>query len=133
MITLNIGLRTSPAAVFPVVDIHPHIAVRELDTHGFTVVKQRLLLGGQNDERTLVCVVLDDVMDGTARARLYKVAEALHQDCIAVAVNFGSDGHFAGSLVGPRAINWGRFDPEKFVTWRGVETVEQGIAFKEAA
>ncbi|APU03149.1 hypothetical protein HOR51_gp08 [Ralstonia phage phiAp1] len=130
MITVNVGLWTDGG---PVMGLTARTACRVLDENGFTVLKSRMATDTESGEPTLIAVLLDDIMDGTARSRLYKVAEELIQDCIAFAVNFGDPCHFAGALVGPRASKWGRFDPLKFSTWEGkpVETV--GVAFKEAA
>lgn len=60
-----------------------------------------------NGEPAWVCVV-DDV----ALADLYKVSAALDQDCIAV--GYYDSPFFKGALVGPRAKEWGEFNPALF-------------------
>lgn len=134
MITLNVGKRVRGAMGATECRLSSNDIIEELERAHFTVVKTRSIVREPDDEDTLVAVVLDDLMDGTARARLFTVSIRLRQDCIAFAVNFGEQGHFAGSLVGPGAFKWGPFNPSHFSTWNEHKQVEVlGVAFKEAA
>lgn len=47
-------------------------------------------------------------------AAIYHLAERLEQDCIAV-LFVGDGGYTLGALIGPRAAEWGAFDPRYFV------------------
>lgn len=64
-------------------------------------------------ERTLVVEVYP--RDGIAtRAAVYRLSLELAQDCIAV--GFVQDGTVtSGELIGPKAADWGEFDPAYFV------------------
>ena len=67
-----------------------------------------------------------------ARAVVFTVAERLQQDCIAV-LYVGEDGFTGdgetGELIGPRAAEWGAFDPQYFVRFEAVADATE----KEAA
>ncbi|MFN9506751.1 MAG: hypothetical protein ACK57J_19715 [Rubrivivax sp.] len=57
-------------------------------------------------EPTLIVAIYDSV----SQEKVYALATALHQDCIAV-VRTG----VGGSLIGPRASAWGEFDLKQFI------------------
>lgn len=59
-------------------------------------------------EPTWVCVV-----DAGSALPIYKVSEALDQDCIAMG-SYANGAWFTGTLVGPRASEWGKFNPAFF-------------------
>jgi len=61
-------------------------------------------------ECTHVAVVDSNVLD--VFTPLHAVCHALDQDCIAVARY--RDAQFVGELVGPRANEWGKFNPTLF-------------------
>lgn len=46
--------------------------------------------------------------------RITRLAFLTHQDCIA-ALFVDDTGRSTGSLIGPRAMKWGRFDPQFFL------------------
>ena len=48
------------------------------------------------------------------RYKVYDLAEALEQDCIAVLSEVSG-----GALIGPHADSWGAFDPAKFIVLNG--------------
>lgn len=63
-----------------------------------------------NAESTWVCVV-----DAGTTTPIHNVSTALDQDCIAVGYYYYRDGAtFTGTLVGPRAEDWGKFNPAFF-------------------
>lgn len=64
---------------------------------------------------------------GDANACSYWLAEALHQDCIAVWVNRLGVGAY-GCLVGPRAATWGDFNPEFFFRLDGTRMAQPATA-----
>lgn len=76
--------------------------------------------GEQVAEPTLI--VKATVRGGESRARarvfsvIYRLAARLRQDCIAVLWIEGN-GAISGELVGPRAHEWGAFDPGSFTRY----------------
>ncbi|MEJ1593495.1 hypothetical protein SMA75_20085 [Escherichia coli] len=128
-ITLNIGSKPSPrypARGKPTSISLQHI-IAVLHSLDFTVCKQRIQPSPGED--CYVLVVLDDLMDGSVRRRLYEAAQQLWQDCIAF-VTFMHEAKYAyGSLIGPYAINWAPFRPELFHLWHQDKYLsEQGVA-----
>lgn len=102
---LNIGLNTADGA----------IAVEEvrkvLRAYGFSILREALL--ESDTEPTLVAEVATGF--ATALQLLYQVSEELKQDCIAVYRELTG----GGALIGPRAAEWGPFNPEFFLLLDG--------------
>lgn len=75
-------------------------------TGGCAKVYSAVILGNMDgaDEPCIYAVVLCSNMAALGGF----ICEALSQDCIAAAFNNG------GSLIGPRATQWGEFNPEYF-------------------
>lgn len=59
----------------------------------------------ENGEPTVIALL----PDGASTSTIYRLAERLDQDCIAVVQPFGN------MLVGPLAHEWGDFKPESFL------------------
>jgi len=59
-------------------------------------------------EQTLVAVL----EEGPTAAALYALCAALDQECVAIQ----TEGQ-PGEIVGPRAADWGPFDPARFISW----------------
>ncbi|BAP15814.1 hypothetical protein AVU67_gp08 [Ralstonia phage RSJ2] len=134
-ITLNIGSKRSPRY-----NVSHGVSIKHIIDvlHGldFTVCKHRLQPHAGEDCHVLV--VLDDLMDGSVRRRLYEAARQLHQDCIAFVTFMSGAQQAYGSLVGPYAINWAPFRPQLFHLWHADKYLtEEGVACtinsKEAA
>lgn len=106
MLEVNVGLSTNDGGTVSVTQ-----AIAALQRRGFVVVAQRVVCArhAKGSEDTLVARLLLPKQPGTALTRLYFVAKDLRQDAIAV---MWSDA--AGILVGPRASEWGSFDPYYF-------------------
>lgn len=69
--------------------------------------------GSEVVESTLVARAAVRDLD-RLHAAIYSLAERLQQDCIAV-LSVGDGGYTLGALIGPRAAEWGAFDPQYFV------------------
>lgn len=67
--------------------------------------------GGTAVEPTLVVSINGAIGSGTLRGVVYTLAEELEQDCIAVLEPETG----RGTLVGPKAADWGAFNPDCFV------------------
>ncbi|BAP34900.1 hypothetical protein AVU43_gp06 [Ralstonia phage RSJ5] len=135
-ITLNVGSLTSPRYGKPVSRVSLQHIISVLHSLDFTICKQRLQ--PEPGEDCHVLVVLDDLMDGSVRRRLYQAAQQLEQDCIAFVTFMHEAKHAYGSLVGPHAINWAPFRPHLFHLWHADRYLtEEGVAVtinqKEAA
>lgn len=103
MITLNIGL-----AVDATPSIAAHVALEIVKANGFIVRRHKVV---QSDtEPTLVVEVVNDRYAAPA---VLRTADDLSQDCIAI-----YDG-VKGHLLGPKAAEWGPFDPKRFITITG--------------
>ena len=105
---LNIGLNTADGA----------IAIEEarkvLRAYGFSILREALL--ESDTEPTLVAEVATGFATTlTVLQLLYQVSEELKQDCIAVYRGLTR----GGALIGPRAAEWGPFNPEFFLLLDG--------------
>lgn len=69
--------------------------------------------GSEVVESTLVARAAVRDLD-RLHAAIYSLAERLEQDCLAV-LFVGDGGYTPGALIGPRAAEWGAFDPQYFV------------------
>jgi hypothetical protein len=66
-------------------------------------------------ETTLLVNVAGEIPGTSLRNIVFAIAEELEQDCIAVyEPESGS-----GTLIGPKAVNWGSFNPDYFVRFFG--------------
>lgn len=111
-ILLNIGL-----AVGTNRNIGPGTALRELENLDFKVIETRLLRS--DTERTLVALVDDKDRPGQDN-RINFLSRLLSQDCIAVYYPEEGD----GALIGPRAAQWGEFNPEFFFLLDGTRLAQ---------
>lgn len=79
----------------------------------FGIVSEKLVTAqyGATVERTVVAQVVTDQPLETIKARLAILSDELEQDCVAVSTDDGKNGF----LVGPRAAEYGDFNPDYFV------------------
>lgn len=104
---LNIGLNTAVGA------ITPDEARETLRAYGFSILRDAVL--ESDTEPTLVAEVATGFATAlTVLQLLYQVSEELKQDCIAVYREL-----IGGALIGPRAAEWGPFNPEFFLLLDG--------------
>lgn len=108
MITLNIGLQRSSCAL----QWSPRQALAAMRRDGF--IARAWTVHTSDTEPTLVvrCELAPFHNDALAQAAC--LADDLDQDCVAV---LGEDGR--GFLAGPRASDWGDFNPGCFLTLEG--------------
>lgn len=118
MFIVNIGLVAS--CDYECGDLSTHQVESVVSLFGFHLAQSEV--AQSRSEPTLVGLLVDDVLDGTSRARLYKLSAALHQDCIAVIEAFKPTSATAatlalrnGRLIGPNARRWGDFDAAQFI------------------
>lgn len=105
---INIGLNTADGA------ITPEEARETLRAYGFSILRDAVL--ESDTEPTLVAEVINPGASPIILPQLlHIVAEALDQDCIAVY----RECTLGGALVGPRAAEWGPFNPEYFLLLDG--------------
>lgn len=105
---LNIGLN-SPKGAIPAEQ-----ARQALRAYGFSILREALL--ESDTEPTLVAEVATGFATPlTVLQLLYQVSEELKQDCIAVYREYT----LGGALIGPRAAEWGPFNPEYFLLLDG--------------
>lgn len=105
---LNIGLNSADGA------ITPEQARQALAANEFLIVRDAVL--ESDTEPTLVAeVTIRNTSPFIFLQLLRRVAEELDQDCIAVYRELTG----AGSLIGPRAAEWGPFNPEYFLLLDG--------------
>lgn len=115
--TLNIGLNTTDGA------ITIEEARKTLRAYGFSILREALL--ESDTEPTLVAEVTTGFATTLAVLQLlYQVSEELEQDCIAVYHELTG----AGTLIGPRAAEWGPFNPEYFLLLDGRRLAEVASA-----
>lgn len=106
LITLNIG-QAIPDGGFN----STGLVLFSINTHGFTVVRYREIVADHDKgtEPTIVAVVEPRDTGTAITARIESLSRVLRQDCIA-ARNAAGD----GVLIGPKAAEWGEFNPEYF-------------------
>ena len=106
---LNIGLNRASGGAIPAEQARQTLAANE-----FLIVRDAVL--ESDTEPTLVAEVTSlNSSPFIFLQRLRRVAEELDQDCIAVYRELTG----AGSLIGPRAAEWGPFNPEFFLLLDG--------------
>jgi hypothetical protein len=114
MYLLNIGLANFPAEAGVSIGRRALFAARAMRAVGLLNLGAQIVIS--DTEPTLVVkmqasVDLPSNRSGNAvRNAVFKLAEALNQDCIAVYPPIADK----GELVGPRAAQWGEFNPELF-------------------
>lgn len=114
---INIGLNTADGA------ITPEEARETLRAYGFSILRDAVL--ESDTEPTLVAEVINPGASPIILPQLlHIVAEALDQDCIAVY----RECTLGGALVGPRAAEWGPFNPEYFLLLDGRRLAEVASA-----
>lgn len=116
-LTLNIGLNSANGA------IPAEQARQALAANGFSIVRDAV--HESDTEPTLVAVVhllANNYL--IIMQQLHRVAEDLEQDCIAVYHEHTN----AGALIGPRAEEWGPFNPEFFLLLDGRRLSEVAAA-----
>ena len=113
-ITLNIGLHIAGGEK-PV--ILPEQARNILRLYGFDCTYNRIDIATheRGSESTLIVMVPYVGELRQFETYLHFVAVALQQDCIAYA--FESHGELVGGLIGPKAVEWGEFNPEYFLPY----------------
>ena len=105
---LNIGLNTADGAVTA------EQARQVLAANEFLITRDAVL--ESDTEPTLVAEVISTAASPFVVLQLlHRVAEELDQDCIAVYRGLTGD----GALIGPRAAEWGPFNPEFFLLLDG--------------
>ena len=105
---LNIGLNTADGAI-AVEEARQALAANE-----FLIVRDAVL--ESDTEPTLVAEVISpNANPFLALQLLRRVADELDQDCIAVYRELTG----GGALIGPRAAEWGPFNPEFFLLLDG--------------
>ena len=106
---LNIGLNRASGGTITAEQARQTLAANE-----FLIVRDAVL--ESDTEPTLVAEVTSlNSSPFIFLQRLHRVAEELDQDCIAVYRELTG----AGSLIGPRAAEWGPFNPEFFLLLYG--------------
>lgn len=103
---LNIGLKTNDGK-----DLNATDTLRIVNDYGFKVTAQSIQFS--TTERTLVVFCTGNL--NAARLRIDRLAQALQQDCIAA---YSCDQHY-GELIGPKASDWGDFNPSFFLLLDG--------------
>lgn len=102
---LNIGLGSDPARA-------THNAAKAVNWLSWRVVAAGLSLRVQEPTISNPEYVL--VVRGTYTGTLYSIhtlAKIMKQECIAVYDGNTKEGY----LIGPKALNWGTFNPRKFI------------------
>ena len=116
-LTLNIGLNSAGGAI-PAEQARQALAANE-----FLIVRDAVL--ESDTEPTLVAEVISpDTSPIILLQLLHQVAEELEQDCIAVY----RERTRGGALIGPRAAEWGPFNPEYFLLLDGRRPAEVASA-----
>lgn len=113
LVTLNIGLAV------PGTDgsIGAGYAAATAETLGHIVgMELRTVKHNQGEEQTLIVDIAPP--PGTGHTRLKEniavLSERLHQDCVAVWFHGAQGGPGHGELLGPKAADWGAFNPIYF-------------------
>ena len=82
------------------------------DDEGFEIVDSRITLAqGVNDEDTWIGLIETGRGMVASFATIAAISKRLDQDCIAVA---NPDHPDCGKLIGPKAKDWGEFNPDYF-------------------
>ena len=102
MIRINIGLHRNTGGIIPAT-----LALNEIRRAGGIVTKWSVI---ESDSEPTLSAELRGAMPAEALDRL---CERLDQDCVAVIDSLG------GYLHGPKALDWGPFNPAYFFTVEG--------------
>ena len=103
---LNIGLKTNTGE-----DLNATATLTTIEAAGFKVIAQSLEFS--NTELTLV--LLCKGPQGAYRIKIEDLCKTLKQDCIAA---YDMDRKY-GDLIGPKAAEWGEFNPAFFLLLDG--------------
>lgn len=112
-VILNIGLEG------PLGAITPATALAALADVGFRLQSQAYHLSDTEPTLVAACTFTQSV--ALLPAAAFLLADALHQDCIAV-YRPRAD---TGALIGPNARTWGEFNPEYFILPSGERLADQ--------
>lgn len=115
-VILNIGLAVGTNG-----NIGPGTVLREIQGFGFDIVTYGIV--HSDTERTIVALVDDRDAAGQDN-RIYQLSRFLQQDCIAVYYPETRD----GALIGPKADEWGEFNPEFFFLFDGTRLAQPAKA-----
>ena len=111
-VILNVGLNTNTGSTITAGHALRQIAL-VADVIEYTITES---------DTELTLVVAANVND--VRHTVYKLADNLDQDCIAV--YYPRTGN--GTLVGPKAASWGTFNPEYFLCLDGTRLAQPVLA-----
>lgn len=103
--TLNVGLKGNDGSVVRAFDVYAALAA-----YGYIVDRAVFLARSPEEEDTLVI----ETQNAVSVATLLSLCRSFKQDCVAVLVEYPF-GHKEGCLVGPKAHEWGAFNPAFFV------------------
>lgn len=117
-VILNIGLNVASGNnAYDARSERGEVALRYLSGFFPKIINKRLLTtyddanGTPTIEDTLVVHLLDGLnAEGSVYSAIFNLAQLLDQDCIAVFFTSVQE----GLLIGPRANEWGAFDPQYF-------------------
>lgn len=111
---LNIGLARNDGAEL---GIAIHVALLEMRRAGFAfAARPEIAIWTSNTEKTLV-IEVDDI---GSDEQIDQLCQRLAQDCIAILPLAGG-----GFLAGPKASDWGPFDPAQFILPDGTKLSAQ--------
>lgn len=115
---VNIGLHIEETGR----DINPIQAISALNVSGITIHDGYIATAQheRGEEQTLVLLIGFEGNQETLSETLYIVSGLLQQDCIAIQWQDGT-----GTLVGPKAAEWGSFDSKYFLTLAGNSRARQ--------
>jgi len=102
MIRINIGLHRNTGGIIPAA-----LALTELRRSGLRIDRFAVI---ESDSEPTLTAELRGNLDGEF---LNELCERLDQDCVAVIDSLG------GQLYGPKAADWGLFNPAYFFTLAG--------------
>ena len=111
-VILNVGLNTNTGSTITADQALSQIAI-------FADVLEHAIAHSDTEQTLIVAVNVNDV-----RFTVYKLADNLDQDCIAV--YYPRTGN--GTLVGPKAAAWGTFNPEYFLCLDGTRLAQPVLA-----
>lgn len=104
-ILVNVGLARNTGG-----QLDPSTVLRAFRQRGFQHIANALHRSDSEDT-----VVMAMIQPARAMRAIDELAAELDQDCIAVAFT----GNGAGVLIGPKADDWGAFDPSCFILLDG--------------
>ncbi|QYD70119.1 hypothetical protein KZJ38_07365 [Paraburkholderia edwinii] len=90
--------------------------VAKINQYGFIIRAGEIheVTHAHGTERTLIAEVKYTRNEAYLPTAVYHLSQDLAQDCIAIA-NQSDNGVISGAIYGPKAAEWGEFDPRFFV------------------